>query len=118
MMIDERDLHRPTSTFTFWAPVKAFIAAHFVSWIIEIAILSVIAVITIGEVRQTNEQTRQMLTAISEFVGERKEAVGNAIDSIAGEAQNIELGGKVDAGEAAEDAMDAFKIWLKKDKGE
>ena len=95
--------------------VMAFVSAHFVSWIIEISILSVIAVITIGEVRQTNEQTRQMLTAISEFVGERKEAVGNAIDSIADEAQNIKIGGKVDIGEVSDTAMKTFKTWMKKD---
>ena len=80
--------------------VVAFITAHAVSWVIEIAILSVIAFITIGEVKKTNEQTREMLTAVSQFVGERQEAVGDAIDSIANEAQNIDIGGKVDVSQS------------------
>jgi len=76
--------------------VKAFIVNHWVSWVIELSILGVVGMITIAEVRKTNEQTRAMLTSISQFASERKEAVGDAIDSIAGEAQNIEIEGKID----------------------
>jgi len=81
------------------AKVKAFIAAHFVSWIIEIGILSVVAVLTINQVTQTNEQTREMLTSIQEFAAERKEAVGGAIDSVATQAKEVKLEGKVDVGD-------------------
>ena len=76
--------------------VLTFIANNWVSWVIELTILGVVGMITIGEVRKTNEQTREMLSAISAFAADRQEAVGDAIDSIAGEAQNIEIEGKVD----------------------
>jgi len=92
--------------------ILGFIGANIGSWIIEIGILSIVAVITISEVRQTNEQTREMLSAVSAFASERKEAVGGAIDSIAKEAKNVEVGGKVDIGDAAQKALDK---WLKKE---
>lgn len=76
--------------------VKDFVVNNIASWIIEIAILGVVATVTISEVRKTNEQTREMLTAISDFAGERKEGIANAVDSITSEAQNIEIDGKVD----------------------
>lgn len=76
--------------------VRTYIANHIVSWVIEIVAISIVGVITVSEIRKTNEQTREMLTSISAFAADRQEAVGNAIDSIAGEAQNIEIGGKVD----------------------
>lgn len=69
-----------------------FIIKNWVSWVIEISILGIIATITIGEVRKTNEQTRQMLTAVSNFAAARQEGVGEAIDAIADEAREIEIG--------------------------
>lgn len=76
--------------------VKAYIANHIISWIIEIVAISIVGTIAVSEIRKTNEQTRAMLTSISAFAADRQEAVGNAIDSIAGEAQNIEIEGKID----------------------
>ena len=76
--------------------VKAYVANHIVSWIIEIVAISIVGIITVSEIRKTNEQTRAMLTSISEFAGERREAAGEALDSVLGEAKNIEIDGKID----------------------
>ncbi len=89
--------------------VVKFIVSNIVSWVVEASILLFVAYITIAEVRKTSEMTRQMLTSISKFVGERKEAVGGAIDSAAKEVKNIKLGGKVDVGKAAEAALEKWK---------
>lgn len=72
-----------------------FIINNWVSWVIEISILGVIATFTISEVQKTNEQTRQMLTAVSNFASARQEGVGKAIDSIADEAREIEIDGEI-----------------------
>jgi len=98
--------------------VKAFVAKNIASWIIEIVILGIVATVTISEVRKTNVQTRQMLTAISEFAGERKEAIGGAIDSIANEARNIEVEGKVDVTEIGEAASGFVSNFFGKDEKE
>ena len=98
--------------------VKAFVINNIASWVIEIVILGIVATVTISEVRQTNEQTRQMLSAISEFAGERKEAVGGAIDSIANEARNIQVDGKVDVTEISDAASGYVSDFFSKDEKE
>ena len=69
--------------------MKKLIAEKLVSWIIEIAILGVVATITISEVRETNAKTQELLTqtqgmldSIAEFAGDRSEAAGAALDSV------------------------------------
>ena len=63
--------------------VKEFIANHWVSWLIEIAILSTIAFFTIAETRKTAEQTRQMLAkydaAITRYVTEKSQIVDESV---------------------------------------
>lgn len=95
--------------------VGSYIADKMVSWVIEIAILAVVAVITISEVRETNAKTQElltqtqgMLTAISEFAGGRSEAAGAALDSVLEETQNIELEGKIDINTLGSKAKDMW----------
>ena len=90
--------------------IKAYVASHIVSWIIEIGAIAIVATITISEVRKTNEQTRAMLTSISAFAAERQEAVGDAIDSIADEAQNIRVDGRINLKEVNVDTVRNFFI--------
>ena len=88
-----------------------FIKAHIVSWIIEIAILAVVATITISEVRKTNAQTREMLTSISEFAAQYQGQAGEAVENVLHEVATIEVEGSVDAkdlGEAAKNAVTGY----------
>lgn len=99
--------------------MKKLIAEKLVSWIIEIAILGVVATITISEVRETNAKTQELLTqtqgmldSIAEFAGDRSEAAGAALDSVLDETQNIELEGTVDIntlGSKAKEMWDSRK---------
>ena len=63
--------------------VMKFIADRWVSWVLELCVLSVIAFYTISETRQTAEQTREMLAkydaAISQFAAEKSVAVDEAV---------------------------------------
>lgn len=63
--------------------VVKFIADRWVSWVLELTVLSVIAFYTISETRKTAEQTREMLTrydaAISQFAAEKSGAVDEAV---------------------------------------
>lgn len=93
--------------------IKAYVANHIVSWVIEIVAISIVGMITVSEIRKTNEQTREMLTSISAFAADRQEAVGGAIDSIANEAQNVEIGGKIDINTLGEKAKN---MWLESHK--
>lgn len=95
--------------------MKEFIANNIVSWIIEIAILAVIAAVTISEVRKTNEQTREMLTAISDFAAERQEAVGEAIDDLAFEASQVDIEGDINIEDVGNAAKDLASDWLNRD---
>ncbi len=65
--------------------VKEFITNHWVSWIIEIVILSTIAFFAIAETRKTAEQTRQMLAkydaAITRYATEKSQAVDQSVKS-------------------------------------
>lgn len=91
--------------------VKEFVANNIASWIIEIVILSLVAFITIGEVRKTNEQTREMLTAISEFAAQYQGQAGEAVENVLHEVATIEVEGSIDAkdlGEAAKGAVSGF----------
>jgi len=95
--------------------VGSYIADKLVSWIIEIAILAVVATITISEVRETNAKTQELLTqtqgmlaSISEFAGDRSEAAGAALDSVLEETQNIELEGKIDINTLGSKAKDMW----------
>lgn len=91
--------------------VKEFVANNIASWIIEIAILSIVATITISEVRKTNEQTREMLTAVSQFAARYEGQAGEAVSNVLHEVATIEVEGSVDAkdlGEAAKDAVSGF----------
>lgn len=97
--------------------VVDFIVSNWVSWVIEIVILSVVAFVTISEVKKTNEQTREMLTAIQQFAGERKEAVGEAIDNLAQEVGTLEIEGEVDINEVGSNLADKAKqIWTNTNK--
>ena len=62
--------------------VWGFIASHWVSWVIEIVILSTIAYFTISETRKTAEQTREMLAkydaAITKYATEKTAAIDDA----------------------------------------
>jgi len=99
--------------------MKDFIAKNWPSWVIELTILGIVGMVTISEVRKTNEQTREMLTAISDFAGERKEGIANAVDSIASEAQNIEIDGKVDVSEITlDDVKSIFRGTNEEDEEE
>ena len=91
--------------------VKEFVIANVASWIIEIVILSIVAFITIGEVRKTNEQTREMLTAVSQFAAQYQGQAGEAVSNVLHEVATIEVEGSVDAkdlGEAAKEAVSGF----------
>ena len=63
--------------------VRQFIADRWVSWLMELVILLVIAYFTISETRKTAEQTRAMLqkydAAISAYAAQRAEAVDSAV---------------------------------------
>lgn len=63
-----------------------FIADRWVSWLIELLVLGVIAFFTIAETRKTAEQTRAMLSkydaAISEYAAQKTEAIDSAAASI------------------------------------
>ena len=77
--------------------VLSYIANHWVSWLIEITILCIVAYFTISETRKTAEQTRQMLAkydaAISQYASEKTKAldsaVGSGLDSAKEKAKNI-----------------------------
>ena len=91
--------------------VKEFVANNIASWIIEIAILSIVATVTISEVRKTNEQTREMLTAVSQFAARYEGQAGEAVSNVLHEVATIEVEGSVDAkdlGEAAKEAVGGF----------
>ncbi len=60
-----------------------FISERWVSWVMELAVLSIVAYFAISETRKTAEQTRQMLTrydaAISQFAAQKSEVVDSAV---------------------------------------
>ena len=66
-------------------PVVTFIVNHWVSWVIEIAILSVVAYITIAETRKTAEQTRDMLArfeaSVAKYASEKSQKIDAATAS-------------------------------------
>lgn len=91
--------------------LKEFVANNIASWVIEIAILSIVATVTISEVRKTNEQTREMLTAVSQFAARYEGQAGEAVSNVLHEAATIEIEGSVDAkdlGEAAKNAVTGY----------
>lgn len=63
-------------------PVVNFIAQHWISWLIEIVIMAVIAYATIAETRKTAEQTRQMLArfeaSVAKYASEKSEVIDQA----------------------------------------
>lgn len=66
-----------------------------------------------ADLKKAHEQISQMLTSMQQFAGERKEAVGSAIDSIAKETKNIKLEGKLDV---VKTGKALFDKWKKKDE--
>lgn len=70
-----------------------FIAEHWVSWMIELLMLGMVAFFTIAEARETAEQTRAMLSkydaAISKFAVERTQSLDSGIDSAKSSVTNI-----------------------------
>ena len=91
--------------------LKEFVANNIASWVIEIAILSIVATVTISEVRKTNEQTREMLEAVSAFAARYEGQAGEAVSNVLHEAATIEIEGSVDAkdlGEATKEAVSGF----------
>lgn len=65
--------------------VKDFIINHWVSWLIEILILSAVAYFTISETRKTAEQTRAMLAkydaAISQYAADKSKVIDQSVKS-------------------------------------
>jgi len=65
--------------------IAAFVADRWVSWLIELAVLGVIAYFTIAETRKTAEQTREMITkydkAISLYASQKTEAIDATVSS-------------------------------------
>lgn len=63
--------------------IAKFIAERWVSWLMELAVLSVVAYFTISETHKTAEQTREMLAkydaAISQYAAQKTEAVDSAV---------------------------------------
>lgn len=99
--------------------MKEFIANHAVSWVIEIAILSIIAFVTINETRKTAEQTREMLTTVSQFVANQREPIESAIKSVTDEAKNIEIDGRINLNTVdMDDVKDIASSFFNKDKEE
>ena len=101
--------------------VKEFVANNIASWVIEIVILSIVATVTISEVRKTNEQTREMLTAVSNFAAQYQGQAGEAVENVLHEVATIEVEGSVDAkdlGEAAKEAVSGFFGRKPKDEDE
>jgi hypothetical protein len=95
--------------------ISEFIADRWVSWLMELAVLLIVAYFAISETRKTAEQTREMLkrydTAISAFAAERTKAVdsaaASAYDAARSKAKSI----------SREDLIEALKA-LKADKTE
>ena len=79
------------------SPVAHFVAERWVSWLIELTVLAIVAYFTISETRKTAEQTRMMLAkydaAISQYAAEKAEAVDStaaaAIDAVQEKAGSI-----------------------------
>lgn len=67
---------------TGFSTVANYIADHWVSWLLELSVLGVMAYFTIAETRKTAEQTRAMLAkydaAISVYAREKSDAVDAA----------------------------------------
>ncbi len=65
--------------------IRDYILDRWVSWLLELTVLGVVAYFAIAETRKTSEQTRAMLAkydaAISKFAAEKSEAVDEAIGS-------------------------------------
>ena len=91
-----------------------------ISTITSLTMALLIAYFTITSIQETGEQVRadlkksheqisQMLTAMQKFAGDRKEAVGDSIDSIAKETKNIELEGKLDVVKSGKALFDKWK---------
>ncbi len=79
-------------------PVVNFIAQHWVSWVIEIVIMAIIAYVTIAETRKTAEQTREMLArfeaSVAKYASEKSESIdtatANSFDAIKASAKKID----------------------------
>jgi hypothetical protein len=79
--------------------IVEFIVNHWVSWVIEIAILGVIAYFTIAETRKTAEQTRAMLAkydaAVSQYAKEKSQALDEAavgaVESAKEKAKSVKI---------------------------
>jgi len=121
--------------------VVAFIANHWVSWVIELLILGVVAYFTIAETRKTGEQTRQMMEsynqAISTYFDERTQKMdayfderAAKIDDAAAELFEASREGATQAMketyEAAkqkaseisrDDVMEAIRVWRSSNSG-
>lgn len=99
--------------------VKEFVANNIASWVIEIVILGIVATVTISEVRKTNEQTREMLEAVSAFAARYEGQAGEAVENVLHEVATIEVEGSIDAkdlGETAKEAVSGFFGKKKEDK--
>ena len=68
--------------------VGDFVSDRWVSWVIEITILGVIAFFTITETRKTAEQTREMLArydaALSQYTSQTAERIDASAESATG----------------------------------
>ncbi len=65
--------------------ISDFVADRWVSWVMELVVLSLIAYFTISENRKTAEQTREMLArydaAVSAYAARTAEAVDQTVSS-------------------------------------
>lgn len=87
--------------------VKEFFVANIVSWLIELAILSTVAFITLGYVKETNEKTQLALqqattimanydAAVTQFFAGQSRAINGAASSILSEVKDVDIEGVVD----------------------
>ena len=75
--------------------IKSYIADRWVSWILEIVVLSVIAFFTVAETQKTNELTREIMTKydqkFSEYVAARSEKLDFVSSEVKGKVESVTL---------------------------
>ena len=106
------------SEIAFSKRVKQFIVNHWVSWLIEIIILGVIAGYAIHETRKTAELTREIMrkydAAVTQFVVEKRQVVGDAVSkSVEVTKESVERAKTV----SVENVKNLFEKFRENDKG-
>lgn len=98
--------------------IKEIIAEKAVGWVIELVILGIVGGITIMEVRKTNEQTREMLAAVSDFASQYQGQAGKAVENVLDEVAAINVEGDVNVKDIGAATKDLISDFLKKDESE